>query len=173
MTPKRYPASARVIHWIMAALILSMIGLGLMMVDSLAVWRATGLRLHKLGGLLVLTLVMMRLALRFTYRAPPLPEHVPLLQQRIASASHVALYGLMFVVPLVGLLMQNAAGVPVMLPLGTIIPPILSEDLPSYGLLRLAHGVLALALLGLIALHVAGALHHAWVRRDGLLDRML
>jgi cytochrome b561 len=173
MIPARYPARARIVHWAMAALILSMIGLGLMMVDSLAIWRTTGLWLHKLGGLLVLTLAILRFALRFTYKAPPLPNHIPALQRHIASASHVALYGLMFLVPVVGLLMQNAAGVPIILPLGVVLPPILPQDLPLYGVLRLTHGVLAWALLGLIALHVAAALHHTWVRRDGLLKRMM
>ncbi len=173
MTPTRYPVSARLAHWVMAALILAMIGLGLMMVDSLAVWRTAGLRLHKFGGLLVLTLATLRLALRFTYKAPPLPGHIPALQQRIASASHVALYALMFLVPVAGLLMQNAAGVPIILPGEVVIPTILSEDLPLYGVLRLTHGAFAWALLGLIALHVAAALHHAWVRRDGLLKRMM
>ena len=173
MRPKTYPISARIIHWVMAALILSMIGLGLMMVDSLGIWRTTGLWLHKLGGMLVLVLVILRLALRFTYQPPPLPSDIPLLQKRVASMSHVILYGLMFLVPLVGLTMQNAAGIPVILPGGIIIPQIVSENLPLYGFLRLAHGSLAWALLGLIAVHVSAALYHGWVRRDGVLKRML
>lgn len=173
MSPETYPKSARIIHWIMAALILSMIGLGLMMVDSLALWRNTGLWLHKLGGVLVLALVILRLALRFTYQPPPLPSDIPLLQQRVASMSHIILYGLMFSVPLVGWAMQNAAGIPVILPGGIVIPPVVPENLSLYGLLRLAHGALAWALLGLIAAHVSAALHHGWVRRDGVLRRML
>lgn len=173
MNDLRYPIAARFLHWVMAALILTMIGIGLAMIDGLAIWRLAGLRLHQLGGVTVLILAALRLAFRSTYKAPPLPNNVPSFQAKMAHASHFLLYALMFAVPLAGWLMQSAAGIPITLPGGFILPSLLNENLSAYGVLRICHGLLAWSLLGLILLHIAGALHHAMVRRDGLLKRMI
>ena len=172
MNNLRYPLAARLLHWIMAALILTMIGIGLAMIDSLATWRVAGLKLHQVGGVSVLILAILRLAFRLTYKAPPLPKEVPSFQASIAHGSHMLLYALMFAVPLAGWLMQSAAGIPIALPGGLILPSLLNVDLGAYGVLRICHRLLAWSLLGLILLHIAGALHHTMVRRDGLLKRM-
>lgn len=172
MNNLRYPLAARLLHWIMAALILTMIGIGLAMIDSLATWRVAGLKLHQVGGVSVLILAILRLAFRLTYKAPPLPKEVPSFQASIAYGSHILLYALMFAVPLAGWLMQSAAGIPIALPGGLILPSLLNVDLGAYGVLRICHRLLAWSLLGLILLHIAGALHHAMVYRDGLLKRM-
>lgn len=172
MNNLRYPLAARLLHWIMAAIILTMIGIGLAMIDSLATWRVAGLKLHQVGGVSVLILAILRLAFRLTYKAPPLPKEVPSFQASIAHGSHILLYALMFAVPLAGWLMQSAAGIPIALPGGLILPSLLNVDLGAYGVLRICHRLLAWSLLGLILLHIAGALHHAMVRRDGLLKRM-
>lgn len=172
MNNLRHPLAARLLHWIMAALILTMIGIGLAMIDSLATWRVAGLKLHQVGGVSVLILAILRLAFRLTYKAPPLPKEVPSFQASIAHGSHILLYALMFAVPLAGWLMQSAAGIPIALPGGLILPSLLNVDLGAYGVLRICHRLLAWSLLGLILLHIAGALHHAMVRRDGLLKRM-
>ena len=172
MNNLRYPLAARLLHWIMAALILTMIGIGLAMIDSLATWRLAGLKLHQVGGFSVLILAILRVAFRLTYKAPPLPKEVPSFQASISHGSHILLYGLMFAVPLAGWLMQSAAGLPIALPGGLILPSLLNVDLGAYGVLRICHRLLAWSLLGLILLHIAGALHHTMVRRDGLLKRM-
>ena len=172
MNDLRYPLAARLLHWIMAALILTMIGIGLAMIDSLATWRLEGMKVHQVGRVSVLILAILRLAFRLTYKAPPLPKELPSFQARIAHGSHMLLYALMFAVPLAGWLMQSAAGLPIALPGGLILPSLLDVDLGAYGVLRICHRLLAWSLLGLILLHIAGALHHAMVRRDGLLKRM-
>ena len=172
MNDLRYPLAARLLHWIMAALILTMIGIGLAMIGSLATWRLEGMKVHQVGGVSVLILAILRLAFRLTYKAPPLPKELPSFQARIAHGSHMLLYALMFAVPLAGWLMQSAAGLPIALPGGLILPSLLDVDLGAYGVLRICHRLLAWSLLGLILLHIAGALHHAMVRRDGLLKRM-
>lgn len=173
MTEARYPIAARLLHWIMALLIIGMLALGLAMVDSLASWRTSAITVHKLCGLSILLLAVGRLMLKLFYRAPSFPAGMPPLQRRIAHLSHHALYGLMIAVPLVGLAMQGTAGTPVILPGAHVLPVPIPTDLALYGMVRTAHGLLAWALLTLILLHIAAALHHAFVKKDGLLRRML
>ena len=109
----RYPASARLLHWAMAALLLSMLFLGAAMVDRWQPWATSAIQLHKAFGLLALALAVLRLVNRLRFRAPPLPAGMPAAQRAIAHASHVLLYALMLALPLTGWAMQGAAGLPV------------------------------------------------------------
>ncbi len=167
----RYPASARLLHWAMAALLLSMLFLGAAMVDRWQPWATSAIQLHKAFGLLALALAVLRLVNRLRFRAPPLPAGMPAAQRAIAHASHVLLYALMLALPLTGWAMQGAAGLPVQVA-GWVLPALVEPDLARYGLLRELHAWLAYGLLGLVLLHAGAALHHGWVRRDGLLARM-
>lgn len=172
MSTQRHPAPLRLVHWITAALVLSALAVGLAMVDRLDATRHIALQMHKLTGLLVLVLTALRIVIRLTTRAPAPLGHVPAWQRHAASASHVALYALLLAVPACGLAMQWAAGNPVMLPGGAVLPNPITPDLATYGVLREAHGLLARALLAVVLLHIGAALHHTLVRRDGLLRRM-
>lgn len=167
----RYPLSARLLHWAMAALLLSMLCLGAAMVDRWQPWATTALQLHKALGLLALLLLLVRLLNRLRFRAPALPDDMPAAQRAIAHASHLGLYALMLALPLSGWAMQGAAGLPLQL-FGFVLPALVDADLARYGLLRELHAWLAYGLLALVLLHAGAALHHAWVRRDGLLARM-
>ena len=173
MIGARYPAGIRLAHWATAALVLSLLCLGLAMVESLATWRIVGLAVHKIAGLTVLFLTVLRIGLRSGHRAAPLPDTVGRSQRAAAAATHLLLYCLLLAVPLTGWAMQGAAGIPVVLPGGLVLPPIANQDLVAYGILRQAHGILTLTLLATILLHVGGALHHGVVKRDGVLRRML
>lgn len=167
----RYPVGARLLHWAMAALLLSMLFLGAAMVDRWQPWATAAIQLHKAFGLLALALAVLRLANRLRFRAPPLPATMPAAQRAVAHASHVLLYALMLALPLTGWAMQGAAGLPVQVA-GWVLPALVEPDLAHYGLLRELHAWLAYGLLGLVLLHAGAALHHGWVRRDGLLARM-
>lgn len=167
----RYPTGARLLHWAMAALLLSMLFLGAAMVDRWQPWATSAIQLHKAFGLLALVLAVLRLGNRLRFRAPPLPAGMPAAQRAVAHASHVLLYALMLALPLTGWAMQGAAGVPLQVA-GWVLPALAEPDLARYGLLRELHAWLAYGLLGLVLLHAGAALHHGWVRRDGLLQRM-
>lgn len=174
MTPTtRYPLPARLLHWITALLVLAMLALGLAMVDSLADWRRSAIAVHKLCGMSILLLALARLGLKPFYHAPPLVDSLPLIQRRIAAISHILLYALLLALPLVGLAMQGAAGIPVPLygPHVLVVP--IGENIVLYGWLRAAHSVLGWSLVALATLHILAAVHHAAVRKDGLLRRML
>lgn len=167
----RYPVSARLLHWAMAALLLSQLSLGASMVDRWQPWTTPAIQLHKAFGVLAMVLVLMRLANRLRFRAPPLPRSIPALQRGVARASHWALYALMLALPLTGWAMHGAAGLPVRVG-GFVLPALMEADLARYGLLRELHGWLAYGLLALVLVHAGAALHHAWVRRDGVFEHM-
>ena len=168
----RYPALSRWLHWGMALLIIGMVFVGTAMVDSVATWQPAAVQLHKWLGLSLLVLVALRLWQRLRHPAPPLPADLPRLQALGARGAHVALYALMIAMPLVGWAMQGAAGTPVVLPGGWVLPALVAPDLATYGLLRDAHAVLAYALFALVLLHAGAGLYHGLVRRDGVLESM-
>lgn len=168
-----YPVSARLLHWAMAALILSMLFLGVAMVSSLAEWRTSAIGLHKSFGALALLLVILRLANRVRFKAPALPAGLSGAQKLAARATHWLLYGLMLAVPLSGWAMQGAAGLAVR-PFGLFtLPAIAPEGIALYGLFRDLHGLFAWGLFGLVLIHLSAALHHGLVRGDNVLGSML
>lgn len=169
----RYGASARWLHWLMAALIIGMVFVGATMVDSVAPWQPAVVQWHKLLGLLLLLLVVARLVNRLRHPPPPLPDDVPKLQAFAARGAHFALYALMFAMPLLGWAMQGAAGLPVVLPGGWVLPALVGADLATYSLLREAHALLAYTLFAVVLVHAGAGLYHGFVRRDSVLASML
>ncbi|ASR43105.1 cytochrome B [Xanthomonas citri pv. mangiferaeindicae] len=155
----------------MAVLILAMLFIGVTMVASMTL-RPSLLALHRPIGASLLVLAVVRLAHRLMRRTPALPSDLPRWQRAAAHASHVALYALMLAMPLIGWAMVSAAGNPVVLWGDVRLPAIAPHDPALYSVLRAAHAWLARALLAVIALHLAAALRHAWVRRDGVFRSM-
>ncbi|PVX28814.1 cytochrome b [Sphingomonas pokkalii] len=162
----------RVLHWLMAALVLAMLFIGVFMVSTSGPAYVALLDLHRPIGIAILVLVLLRLPLRLATGAPALPKDLAPLQKRIAWGSHVLLYATLFALPLIGWGMLSAGGYPVRLECGIVLPPILPHDLALYALLRAAHTAIALAFFALILLHLAAALMHGVVRRDGVLRSM-
>lgn len=173
MNPQeKYPVSARLLHWIMAIIILSMLFLGVSMIQSFLPWQNTALSLHKSFGTLVFLLVIFRLLNRLRFQAPALPKNLPNWQKFSGHASHVLLYMAMIGMPLSGWFMQSAAGLSIT-PFGLFtLPQIISEDIKLYSLFRELHGIIAWLFFALILLHIAAALYHKLIRRDGVLDAM-
>ncbi|QVM93336.1 cytochrome b [Pseudomonas entomophila] len=168
MTPVAFHPLARLLHWLMAALILAMLFIGVAMVGDLSPRHPLLVELHKATGLALLALVVLRIALRLTLPHPPLPRALPRAQRLAAGASHLLLYTLMLAMPLLGWAMLSAGGYPRPLQLPAIAP----HDLRLYALLRQAHGWAGYLLFATILLHLGAALMHALVRRDGVLRSM-
>ncbi|BAN48189.1 cytochrome b [Metapseudomonas resinovorans] len=170
--PTHFAPLLRVIHWLMAILLLAMLFIGISMVGDLSPRHDALVALHKPLGIALLALALVRLAVRLARPLPPLPADMPSWQQRLAKLSHLLLYALMIALPLVGWAMQSAGGYPVALHERLLLPPIVPHDAQLYAALRLAHTVLAyLLFIGILA-HLAAALYHALIRRDGVLSSM-
>jgi cytochrome b561 len=90
-----------------------------------------------------------------------------------AHLSHVGLYALMIGMPLIGWAMLSAAAYPIVLYGGIRLPPILPQSDTLHALLWSAHYYLAFAFFALVLMHLAAALFHGLVRRDGVLETML
>ena len=91
-----YTLTARVLHWVTAALVLTMIPIGVAMANAdFGAWQDTLYDLHRSIGAVLLPLVLGRLLWRLTHPAPPLPADIPAIQQFAAHATHWALYGLL------------------------------------------------------------------------------
>ncbi|MER2299565.1 cytochrome b [Pseudomonas promysalinigenes] len=168
MKPDVFHPLARLIHWLMAVLIIAMLFIGVSMVGDLSLRHPLLIDLHKATGLALLVLVIVRLCLRLTLPHPPLPTDMPALQRIAAGASHWLLYGLMLAMPLLGWAMLSAGGYPRPLQLPAIAP----HDLQLYAVLRQAHGWAGYLLFATVLVHLGAALMHALVRRDGVLRSM-
>lgn len=178
--PPSYDRLARALHWTTAGLILLLAATGILMTRDLAPesWLSR-LRaplplydLHKTMGLLVLLLVLVRLANRVLRGTPPADPTLPGWQHRIADFVHGWIYLLLVLVPVLGWL--GISLFPALKLFGVVSVPGLAA--PDRGLssgVLLAHAIAAFTLLALVGLHVAAALHHHFVRRDGLIRRML
>ncbi|GAA0242746.1 Cytochrome b561 [Methylorubrum aminovorans] len=169
--PTRFNLPARLLHWSMAVLILAMLFIGVAMVGSLADY-GTLVALHRPLGLAILLLAILRLANRWRRPPPPLPVDLPPWQRRAAQALHVALYGLMLAMPLVGWAMLSAARIPVAVIGPLVLPSILPQDPMLYARLRELHTVLAYGLFGLILAHLGAALLHGLIRQDSVFSSM-
>lgn len=167
----RFVPLARLLHWLMAALLLSQLLIGVAMMASLTL-RPPLIALHRPLGLALLVLVLVRLWVRRRHPPPALPVDLPRWQATAARASHLLLYALMLALPLLGWALTSAAGNAVLLPGGVPLPAIAPHDPVLYGWLRDAHGLLAWLLFATVLGHVAAALHHAWIRRDGVFEAM-
>lgn len=163
---------ARVLHWLMALLIIAMLFIGIGMVASVSERHDWLIRIHKPLGMAIFILAVIRVFVRLRHPPPPLPADLPALQKLAAYASHYLLYTLMLLMPLIGWAMLSAGGYPVMLSESLRLPPIFPVSPDAFALLRHAHAWLALLLLLTFLAHMGAALYHGLIRRDGVLSSM-
>ncbi|CAE6701913.1 cytochrome b [Paraburkholderia nemoris] len=168
---KRFTPVQRALHWIMAICILSMLFIGVGMVSTVRPDYLTLVSIHKPLGMLILVLAVIRLIVRLVRGAPPLPSDMPEPMKLAAYLSHVAFYALMIALPLLGWGMLSAADYPIVVA-GIRLPSVLPHSNELHTLLWNAHRFLALCFFALIVLHIAAALFHALVRRDGVFQAM-
>lgn len=171
--PARYGNVAIVFHWLLALAILGAFALGLYMADlPLSPTRLKLFNWHKWLGVSILALSALRLLWRLTHR-PPAALPMPAWQARGAHAVHGLLYLLFFLLPLSGWAYSSAAGFPVVW-FGVLrLPDFVPADKALAAVLKERHETLAWLLAIVVLAHVAAALKHQLVDKDGLLLRML
>lgn len=170
---QRYAPAPIALHWLMAAVLLAQLALGLWMVDLPKTppgLRAGWFNVHKSIGILLGLLVLLRLAARWRWRAPAHPGWLPRWQHHAAALTHAVLYLCMVVLPLSGLLGSGFTPYPVKF-FGLALPR-WSEPWPAgKDFCGELHEAAAWLLITALALHVAGAAWHL-LRGDGIGRRM-
>jgi cytochrome b561 len=173
MPPQRaqFPAFSRLLHWTMAVMILTMLGIGVAMVVSLGDYHVL-VSIHRPLGIAILILVVVRFVNRLINPPPPFPATMSHIERRAATASELAMYGLMLVLPLIGWGMLSAARYPIVLYGSVHMPFILPHNAMLYAVLRKTHTILAYLLFLTFTAHVGAILFHTLIVRDGMLKRM-
>lgn len=183
VNPERYSLVAIFLHWLIAALIVALIGIGIYMVNGnpglgTKFWLY---QLHKSLGISVFALTVLRLLWRFTHRAPALPSHMALWEKSLARFSHVGFYFLLLVIPLSGWARVSGATFNIETLIFGVVPlphiPFLEalsleEKKQFEPAVQATHYYLALSLVALLALHIAGALKHQFAGHS-VMGRML
>jgi cytochrome b561 len=167
----RYSTGAVILHWLIAILIMSNMALAFYTAELPRPQRLPTTMIHAEIGMSVLILSAARIIWRLTHRAPPFAPWLKPWEVRLASGVHASFYALMIAVPLMGWFMASARGRAVsMFGLFKVNPLPLPASVASF--CDDLHVTLAYLMIGLVTLHIAGALKHQFVTRDGELARM-
>src|ERR1700741_1666210 len=171
-TQAHFSASSRVLHWMMAPMIVAMLFVGVGMAASVFARYPLLVSIHRPLEIAIFALCVIRIVNRFINPPPELPNTLPPLQRFAAKTSHIVLYALMLIMPLVGWGMLSAARYPIVLYGPLRLPPILPQDLTLYAWLREFHTDLAYLFFAAFLVHFGAALFHGLIRRDGVLESM-
>jgi cytochrome b561 len=168
---RQFALQSRILHWVMAVMLLAMLGIGVSMVASLGDYHAL-VAIHRPLGIAILILAVIRLVNRLSTSLPPFPPTMSSRERWIASNSERLFYGLMITLPLVGWGMLSAGHYPIVMFGSVHLPPILPANPTLFAILRKAHTVLAYLFFLTFLAHLAAVLFHTLIIRDRLLDRM-
>lgn len=172
-TTNRFGIVAILLHWIMAALIIGLLIIGLYMVDlPISAQKLKFYGWHKECGLLVLMLAVVRLTWRLRNITPTLAD-LPRWEALAARIVHGIFYFFMFVQPITGWLITSSAGIPASFFGLFTVPTLVSANAVHQALFTEIHQWSAYALIGVFCLHVGGALKHYVIDKDHILQRML
>lgn len=194
-TERGYGAVAKLLHWTIALLVIGMLAVGYTMVNLMEEYgdrQIATYQLHKIVGVTVLGLVLLRLFWRWFNPRPRLPENMNILERAGARATHWAFYLLLVAQPVSGLLMHASwpfresaspwilewfpflRAVPTDGKLSDFVPGMgEAADMTLYDALKTVHLTISLVIVAFLVLHVAAALRHHIVKKDDTLRRML
>jgi cytochrome b561 len=172
LNPARFTPLSRILHWLMAALLLAMLFIGVSMVASLRNYHRL-VAIHRPLGILIFILAAVRVINRMFTTLPPFPPTMSPRERFLATASEKMLYVLMFALPLVGWGMLSAGHYPIVMFGPVHLPAILPVNPALYSILRKLHTVLAYLLFATFLAHLSAVLFHTLIIRDRLLRRMI
>lgn len=171
---RSYGAIAKAFHWIMFLGVAGMFPLGYVMADMrLSPQKLQIISWHKSFGIVLLLLVLLRLGWRVASPPPALPDAIPWRERTAARSVHALLYVCLFALPISGWFMSSAAGLPIVVFKAWQLPDPIGADEGVRLALFATHKIIGFCLLALLAVHVAAALFHHYLRRDDILMRML
>jgi cytochrome b561 len=173
-TDLSWGAPAKLLHWMVAALVFVQIALGWAAVS----WRLSPTKLdlytwHKSTGMLILLLMVVRLAWRLVNVTPALPAGMRTLERRAARAGHLLFYLLLLAMPLTGWIVNSAENIPFRMFWQIPLPALVAPDEATARAAARIHLALFVALSLLLAVHIGAALRHHFLKRNDVLARML
>lgn len=170
----RYGAVAQLFHWTIVVLIIVQFILANRAHDlPLGSAKVAVLAQHKSFGITILGLALLRLIWRWLNTVPAEPLDLPQWQRIAARISHIALYALLLITPVIGWLMSSARNFPVSWFGLVTLPDFIAPDKAAYEVLHDTHELLAQTIFWLALLHMAAALKHHFIDKDNVLRRML
>jgi cytochrome b561 len=173
---------ARLLHWLIATIIIGMLGLGFYTAEIVTdVYQQFGLvQIHKSWGFVVFCLVVIRVIWRLVNPSPDMPEHMPAHERALAHIGHYGLYVLMIVMPLSGWLMASASELQEMYNIRNMVfglfempDPIVPGDKALEEFFATVHFWSAIAMLVFLVAHIGAALKHHFIDKDTILRRMV
>lgn len=167
-----YSGFAKFMHWIVALCVLTIVPVGIAMNRIEGDWQNTLFNLHKSLGALILILMTVRIIYRLVHGAPP-HHDLPAFYRVAGSINHWALYILLIVTPIMGWVANSAYGAPTPFFGLFELPPLLSKNEDLANTLFARHRFLGYTIAVLFCTHIGAALFHYFIRRDGVLQRML
>jgi cytochrome b561 len=173
--PVRYSASAKLMHWFVAAAVIALLAIGPVMKRVLpeGSLRDNLYNFHEALGALVLIVMVVRLIRRIGFGVPEPDVSMPPIEQRASLWAQYALYVLLFVTTILGWAGTNAYGDPVSVFGLFNFPSIAGNDQPLSDRIFVWHLVCGILIGAVVALHVAGALYHWLIKGDRVLQRMM
>lgn len=168
----RYSRGAIAFHWVIAALVLFNLWLGLFHEALPREWKV--MPVHRSIGMLVLVLTLGRIAWRLANRPPHLPDPMPAWERAAAKGMHLVLYALLLILPLTGWLLSSNPARPRPFEWFYLfqVPKLPATPALASGAHE-AHELLGYLMTALVLIHIAAALRHHLLLRDGVLARML
>lgn len=172
-TQQRYGIIAKSFHWIMFLMLTVAIIAGNFLAQlPQGPEKLEAAGIHKSVGLLLLLLVLLRLLWRLVNPQPNDPSDVTPLQNRLAHGMHGLLYILMFAQPIAGILMSQAAGLPVSFFGMVELPTLIGQDESIAGFFKAVHGLVWILLVIAVIGHAGAALYHHFIQKDDTLKKM-
>ncbi|MEP7031453.1 MAG: cytochrome b [Pseudolabrys sp.] len=174
MVQPGYTATAKWLHWTIVVLLIA---------QFIFAWTmphigrntpvTTLISLHFTFGIIIIAVALVRIGWRLSHGEPPHEAGLPAWQLHLAHVVHWLLYATLFVVPILGWINASWRGMPIVM-FGLELPKLIATRAPGWGWTGDVHVLLAeYGMLSLVALHVVAALYHYFVRKDGVLQRML
>jgi cytochrome b561 len=171
--PGAYSATAKVLHWLIAAILVGQFALGwLMPAVRRGMEPGAGMHAHISIGMVVLGLIFVRLVWRLTHPVPP-ETGLPRWQRLASTAVHWLLYVLVFVTTMSGWFYASARGWSLTFFGLFPLPPLVPQGSPTGRAIGQIHESIVWVLLAVIAIHVIAGLAHAFFYRDQVMQRML
>lgn len=168
-----YTATAKTLHWLTAALVLTIIPVGIAMGYAQGPLQDFLFHIHRSFGVVLIPIIIYRFYYRLTHKPLPLPADIEPMQKLAAETVHWALYALLVVQPIIGWIATSAYRAPILFFWTFTLPPVWPENRAFSEQLFVLHKWIGFVVAFLLCAHIGGALFHYFIRKDRVLQRMI